>query len=94
MILFKTPETKIQASIIKALRARGFFVWKISDRFTSGVPDLLVIKNGKHTFLEIKTETGKTTKLQDYIIAEINKHGGRAVVVRSVAETLGEVMET
>lgn len=83
-------ETTIKNTILKALWTKypDAWVWKISDRFYSGVPDLLVILYGRHYFFEIKTPTGTWTKLQKYTINAINKAGGRAFVVKSAKDVM------
>ena len=42
---------------------------------------------------EVKTEKGKTTKLQDVIIRNIHKADGVALVVRSLDEVKGALKE-
>lgn len=48
----------------------------------SGVPDLLTCINGKFVAIEVKSQIGKTTKLQDFHMQEIRNCGGIAMVVR------------
>ena len=46
-----------------------------------GVPDLLVCCNGYFLGIELKAETGKPTKLQEFNIDKIRKAGGMAIVL-------------
>ncbi len=62
------------------------FVYKAADKFTSGIPDLLICLDGMFVGVELKTATGKTTKIQDYTLAKIAAAGGRTAVARSVEE--------
>ena len=52
----------------------------------AGLPDLLVIANGRAILLEIKSATGEATKLQIHTMGEISSAGGITAVVRSAEE--------
>ena len=52
----------------------------------AGLPDLIVCYKGRFVAFEVKTEKGKLTTLQGLTIRQIQKAGGTAAVVRSVAE--------
>ena len=64
------------------------FAWKEHGGMygTAGIPDVIACVNGRFFAFEVKTDTGKTTALQDATIRKILSAGGRAVVVRSVDE--------
>ncbi len=62
------------------------FVYKAADKFTSGIPDLLVCLDGMFVGVELKTDKGKTSKIQDYTLAKIAAAGGKTAVARSVEE--------
>lgn len=62
------------------------FVYKAADKFRSGIPDLLICLDGMFCAIELKTLTGKTSRIQDYTIAKIAAAGGRTAVARSVEE--------
>lgn len=88
-------ESQLKASILKMIK-REFtpgFLWKISDMWISGIPDVFGIVPTKYKFfpfwffMEIKTETGKLSKIQEYIIGKIQNIGGAVYVVRSVDES-------
>lgn len=70
------------------------FVWKISDRWCAGVPDLLIINNGVHIFIELKYEKGKLSKIQEYTIEKINLAGGEAHICRTTDEVKYILNET
>lgn len=53
---------------------------------TAGIPDIIACINGHFYGFEVKTNVGKTTKLQEATIRKILAAGGTAVVVRSVDE--------
>jgi len=77
-------ESSIKADIVKYLRLRGFLVWKLSDRFRSGVPDIYCARAGRSYWFEIKTEIGKVSPLQEYDLRDLRAHGVTAAVIRSV----------
>lgn len=62
------------------------YVQRVSDKFISGVPDLRLIAHGMSADLEVKTATGKTTRIQNWTMDKIREAGGAVGVVRSVEE--------
>ena len=82
-------ESDITKSILKYLKTlpRCFF-WKEHGGIygTSGIPDIIVCIDGRFIALEVKTQKGKTTHLQNAAIRKIRSSGGFAFVVRSVEE--------
>ena len=82
-------ESDITKSILKYLKTlpRCFF-WKEHGGIygTSGIPDIIVCIDGRFIALEVKTQNGKTTPLQNVAIRKIRSSGDFAFVVRSVEE--------
>lgn len=66
----------------------GCFFWKEhgGQYGTAGIPDIIACIEGHFYGFEVKTDTGKPTKLQEATIRKINEAGGTAAVVRSVEE--------
>ena len=64
------------------------FAWKEHGGMygTAGIPDIIACYQGGFIALEVKTETGKTTALQEATMKKIRNAGGQAYVVRSVEE--------
>lgn len=54
----------------------------------AGLPDWLIIYQGVTLAVEVKTATGKVTKLQDHTLSEIQRAGALIAVVRSVEEVV------
>lgn len=82
-------ESDIVAAIKRYLKTvEGCFFWKEHGGMygTAGIPDLILCYKGQFIGLEVKTDDGKPTKLQEATIRKIKACGGIAVVVRSVAE--------
>ena len=53
---------------------------------TAGIPDIILCYKGRFAAMEVKTETGRVSKLQEITIQRIQAAGGAACVVRSVRE--------
>jgi len=68
------------------------WVWKISDKFYAGIPDLLVLIEGNAIFMELKYGKNTLQKIQIYTIDQINKAGIKAVEIRSVAQAKLEIL--
>lgn len=68
-------ESKVQRSLIKQYEADGWFVVKLILTTKAGIPDLLLLKNGKAMFVEVKRPVGHPTKLQLYRIQQLRDMG-------------------
>ena len=70
------------------------FAWKTHGGMYSvaGLPDIICCYRGRFVAFEVKTETGKLTKLQENTIAKINAAKGYAFKVTSVNE-IKEILE-
>lgn len=82
-------ESDIVQAIKKYLKTvPGCFAWKEHGGMygTAGIPDIIACINGRFFAFEVKTEVGKPTTLQEATIRKIQRAGGTAAVVRSVAE--------
>lgn len=76
-------EQAIQNKRIKQLEAEGYYVLKLIKTNKNGIPDVVAIgPNSDVIFSEIKTPTGRLSKLQEYRLKELNKHGVRTEVYR------------
>ena len=69
-------EQQIQSKRIKQLEAEGYYVIKLIKTNKNGIPDLIAIPpNSDVLFIEVKTPTGKVSKLQEFRIKELESHG-------------------
>jgi Holliday junction resolvase len=84
-------ERLIQRKIISYLRSTGWKVYKINDRFCSGIPDIYCVKDGRHFWFEVKSLAGQATKLQLHELADLLDHGASACVVRSLDDVLFKI---
>lgn len=82
-------EADIVKAVMKYLKSiPQCFCWKEHGGMygTAGIPDIIACIDGHFFGFEVKTETGKPTKLQEAVIRKIIAAGGTAQVVRSVEE--------
>lgn len=80
--------TKLQ----KYLKSIGAYTIKTADKFTSGIPDLIVCYKERTLFIEVKTPTGVLSEIQKYTISKITEAGCEAYVVRDL-QTLKEIID-
>ncbi len=87
--LEQMKEADIVKAIMKYLKTvPGCFCWKEHGGMygTAGIPDIIACINGRFFGFEVKTDSGRPTKLQEATIRKILAAGGTALVVRSVDE--------
>lgn len=74
-------EQQLQSKRIKELEAEGYYVIKLVKTNKNGIPDLIAIPAGSDVlFVEVKSSSGKVSKLQEFRHEELKKHGVRVDV--------------
>lgn len=74
-------ESKVQKKIIDYLEGRKWVVIKIVSANAAGLPDLICCSpKGLFVAIEVKTENGKLSALQEYKLESIRQCGGLAFV--------------
>ena len=89
-------ERDIVAAILRLLRKTpNCFCWKEHGGMygTAGIPDVIACADGRFVAFEVKTETGKLSRLQEVTLGRIRDAGGKAYVVRSAAEVAAIMKE-
>lgn len=86
-------EKEIQKKILEYLNKNGAYAVKSIVTNRSGSPDIICCFNGLFVALEVKTEKGIISKLQEYHQKEILKSGGIALIVRSIEEVKALIEE-
>lgn len=82
-------EKDIVNAILKYLKTvPECFCWKEHGGMygTAGIPDIIVCLKGRFIAFEVKTPSGRLTKLQEITIQRINDAKGKAYKVTSVVE--------
>ena len=95
----RLKESSLVRNIVKVVRAKypKAYIRKLADRYSRGLPDLLIILTfDNHNraltfFVETKTKKGRLSKLQKKEMKEIFKAGGIAIVSRSVEEVIDQL---
>ena len=78
-------ESAIQQKVMQKCMQRGILCVKVDSSSSRGWPDLTcVLPNGTVLFVELKTQTGKTSKLQDYMIEKLKRNEANVHIIRSV----------
>lgn len=76
-------EQQIQSKRIKQLESEGYYVIKIIKANKNGLPDILALHPDKGVlFSEVKTPTGRLSKLQEFRLKELQDYGFRTEVFR------------
>ena len=92
-----SKEAQFQSYLIDTLSdLYGEDIWftKVSDRYITGVPDIVGCISGRFFALELKRDEGKPSKLQEYNIELLRRAGGEACVIRTVKEALEIILTT
>jgi Holliday junction resolvase-like predicted endonuclease len=94
-------EFQIEEAILEYLNIMGYMAWKNhtaghydgkkwrrqASRFAiNGVSDIIAIKNGRVSFIEVKTSVGKQSPAQRSFQANLEAQNGSYYLVRSVAD--------
>lgn len=80
-------ESQIEKRLVEGVKKLGGMCLKFVSPSTAGVPDRIVITaDGRVIFVELKTEVGRLTKIQRYVIGEMRKRGADVRVVKGLDE--------
>ena len=78
-------ESAIQQKVMQKCMQKGILCVKVDSSSSRGWPDLTcVLPNGTVLFIELKTATGKTSKLQDYMINKLKRNQANVYIIRSI----------
>ena len=76
-------EQHIQSKKIKELEAQGYYVIKLINTNKNGIPDLIAIPpNSDVLFVEVKAANGRVSKLQEFRMRELEKHGVKTEIFK------------
>jgi|TARA_R100000458_G_scaffold3798_1_gene3081 hypothetical protein len=93
----KKPETIFKEKALEELREIKNSYWmKIQQVAIRGVPDIIGLVNGRFIALELKkSHQEKADKLQEYVLQEVDKAGGIALVTNpeNFAEVKGYIVK-
>lgn len=76
-------EQTFQSQVIQYLQGQqNAFVFKVIAANLAGIPDIIACINGRFVAVEVKKETGMSTRLQLWVQDKITNAGGLALTVR------------
>ena len=77
-------EKNFENKVKRWLKSKGVYHFKyFGNAFsTAGIPDLIACVNGRFVGIELKSEKGKTSQLQEYNLRQIEKSGGISIVLK------------
>lgn len=68
-------ESSVQSLLIRKFEKQGYMVVKLILTNKVGIPDLLLLKDGKASFVEVKRKGQKPRPLQEYRMNELRSFG-------------------
>ncbi len=76
-------EKRIEQRLGRLLHRRGALFYKFVSPGRPGVPDrIAVLPGGRVIFIELKTDTGRVSHVQEYEIDRLHQQGAEVYVVR------------
>jgi len=79
-------ESKIQAKCIELAKDAGYMVFRNLEVTPIGCPDLTLLKDGFYVWVEIKQESGRLSKAQEFTHQKISEHGGEVHTIFSISQ--------
>ena len=73
--LKRLRESILQSKIIHHFELLGWYVVKIIQCNKNGMPDLMLLRDGKTFFIECKAEKGRLSELQKYRHEQLQELG-------------------
>ena len=74
------PEAYVENHLVRRAKARGWRAFKFVSPGYSGVPDRIVVGNGRVVFVERKSSKGKLSELQKNMIRKLRELGAEVHV--------------
>lgn len=82
-------EKDIESRLVREVHRRGGLTYKFVSPGSVGVPDRIIITPGGAVwFVELKTETGRISRMQQYQLERLQGIGARACVVYGLEDML------
>ena len=87
-------EKRVERHLVEGVRLLGGMCLKFVSPGNSGVPDRLVIlPDGKIIFVELKTDVGRLSKIQEYTINEMRKRSADVRVLYGLKDVKAFIEE-
>ena len=84
-------ETQLKNKVLKWIKLTypDAFAYKTSDQWHSGIPDILIVKDGTLFAIELKVGKNTATRLQLHVLRQIAAAGGVVGVCYNLDEVKG-----
>jgi len=81
-------ESRFKCAAVKAIKKElpGCFCYHPSDKWHSGIPDLLILWEAQFAAIELKVGRNKSRRLQEVVLGRIRDAGGVTAVCRDLME--------
>ena len=82
-------EDKLKRSAVKWLKSlndSNLYFYCPTDKFCAGIPDILACYKGRWCWVELKTEKGKVSPIQEWTHGKLRDAGAVGTVARSMPE--------
>ena len=87
-------ESRIEALLVRKIKQAGGWALKLVSPGNAGVPDRLVLlPGGRIFFVELKTETGRLSPLQEFVHGRLRRLGMDVRVLYGRDQVLAFVKE-
>lgn len=87
-------ESRIEALLVRKIKQAGGWALKLVSPGNSGVPDRLVLlPGGRIFFVELKTDTGRLSPLQEFVHGRLRRLGMDVQVLYGRDQVLDFVKE-
>lgn len=77
-------EAELQKKIIDHFIELGYFVIKLIQTNVNGIPDLMCLKKGTTTFIEVKKKGKKASLLQLYRHEQLRNNGFEVLIIDNI----------
>lgn len=79
-------EAQLEQKCCSYAKSQDWFVTKFVSPNNAGVPDRILIKDGRVVFVEFKRKGEKPRKLQEFTISLMRQHGADVAVVDNFSD--------
>lgn len=86
-------ESQLEKRLVEWCRRNGFLTFKFVSPNNRGVPDRIIIRNGRILFLELKQQGAKPTPLQMHEMKRLADAGCRVAWADNFDEALRHILD-
>lgn len=86
-------EAQVERALGLAITKAGGVCWKWPATSRAGVPDRIVVYNGRVVFVEVKTDAGRLTPIQILQHQQLSAAGAEVRIVKGMSEAMALVAE-